>query len=296
MIRRLLIVAPILALVAYGVSGLQIVAPGEVGVVRRLGRVQPTSWSPGLHLGWPRGLDRVTRVRVDEVRRLTVGLDDADAASGTGEYLTGDLNLIRAQAIVQYRVADPAAFVTRAEAVEPILTRMAEASLARALASQTIDFTLKDGRTAAATSARAFLEQEARSARLGIAVLGVSLTDARPPAEVAADFAAAQSARSEHDRRVNEARSYAVTSRTKADAEATRQLEAAHARADRAIALARSKAGRFLTLLAETEKARALTVRRIYLDALRELLPRVRRKLVLGADEVLDLSILEGGK
>ena len=50
-----------------------------------------------------------------------------------------------------------------------------------------------------------------------MAILGVSLTDARPPAEVAPDFAAAQSARSEHDRRINEARTYAATTVTEAD-------------------------------------------------------------------------------
>ena len=290
MIRRLAILTPAVLLLAYLASGLFIVAPGEVGVVRRFGRVQTPPRSPGLHLGWPRGLDKVSRVRLDEVRKLTIGLDESDV--GSGEYLTGDLNLIRAQAIVQYRVADPAAFLTRADAVEPILRRMAEASLARALSAQTIDATLKDGRTAVARNTETFLEDEARAAALGVAILSVSLTDARPPSEVAADFAAAQSARSKHDRRVNEAKSYAVTSRTKADADASRTREQAHARADRAIALARSKTGRFLALLAETDKARALTVRRIYLDALREVLPRVRRKLVLGSDEPLDLSIL----
>ncbi len=295
MIRRLALLTPCILLLAYLASGLYVVAPGEVGVVRRFGRVQQPPRPPGLHLGWPRGLDRVTRVRTDEVRKLTVGLADAagsDSDMGSGEYLTGDLNLIRAQAIVQYRVADPAAYVTKAEQVEPILRRIAEASLARALASQNIDMTLKDGRAAAALGAGAFLEEEAKNAGLGVAVLGVSLTDARPPSEVAADFAAAQSARSVYDRRVNEAKSYALTSRTKADADAARTLEQSHARADRTLALARSKAGRFLALLAETDKARALTIRRIYLDTHREILPRVRRKLILGSDEPVDLSIL----
>jgi modulator of FtsH protease HflK len=290
MIRRLAILTLIVLSIAYLASGLYVVAPGEVGVVRRFGRILTPPRTPGLHLGWPRGLERVSRVRVDEVRRLTIGLDESDV--GSGEYLTGDLNLIRAQAIVQYRIADPVAFVTRAEEVEPILRRMAEASLARALSGQNIDMTLKDGRAAISVSAAAFLEDEARKTGLEITVLGVNLTDARPPSEVAADFAAAQSARSEHDRRVNEAMSYAVTSKTKADAEASRRLNQSHARADRTVSIARSKAGRFLALLAELDKARALTVRRIYLDTLREILPRVRRKLVLGSDEPLDLSIL----
>ena len=54
----------------------------------------------------------------------------------------------------------------------------------------------------------------------------------------------------------------------------------------------RGRAGRFLALLAEADRSRALTVRRLYHDALRDLWPRVRRKLVLANDEPIDLSIL----
>src|SRR5437764_908322 len=71
------------------------------------------------------------------------------------------------------------------------------------------------------------------------------------------------------------------------------RTEQARAQADRAVAPARSSAGRFLALLAEADRARGLTVRLLYLDALRELLPRVRRKLVLTPEEPVDLSILK---
>src|SRR5262249_57024473 len=89
---------------AYLASGWVAVAPGEAAVVRRLGRVLPSPWGPGLHLGWPLGGDRVGRVRTEEVRRLTVGLAGAPGAGsepGAGEFLTGDLNLLRSEATVQ---------------------------------------------------------------------------------------------------------------------------------------------------------------------------------------------------
>jgi membrane protease subunit HflK len=280
-------------------TGWTVVAPGEAVVVRRLGRVLPRPWGPGVHFGGPVGIDRVTRVRTDEVRRLTVGLAGTPGARdepGAGEFLTGDLNLLRAEATVQYRVADPVKFTLCAEGVEPLLRRLAEASLSRALARQGVDATLREGRAAAAREAEAALALGAGRYGLGVSVLGFSLTDARPPSEVAADFAAAQSARSDHDRRVNEANTYAASTVTQARALAGARLEQARARADRSLALARSRAGRFVALLAEADKSRALTVRRLYLDTLRELLPRVRRKLVLTPDEPLDLSILGSGR
>jgi membrane protease subunit HflK len=240
-------------------------------------------------------------VRTGEVRRLTIGLTGTPGAldePGLGEFLTGDLNLLRAQATVQFRfrVDDPVAFVRRAEPVEPLLARLAESSLSRALARQGIDTTLRDGRAIAALAASDDLTRAAGQYGLGISVLSVSLTDARPPAEVAPDFAKAQSARSEHDRRVNDAKTKSATTVTQAKARAQARIEQARARADRTIALAKSRAGRFLAILAEADKARGLTVRRLYLEAVRDLLPRVRRKIVLGPEEPLDLSILGAGQ
>jgi membrane protease subunit HflK len=275
-------------------TGWVVVRPGEVVVVRRFGRVLPRVWTPGPHLALPLGLDRPTRVRLDEVRLLPVGLVEVAGPGdepGAGEYLTGDLNLIRARGIVQYRVADPAAFVLHAAEVEPLLARLAESSLSRALARRPIDSALRGGRAEVARDVEDDLTRASTQYRLGVAILGVSLTDTRPPGEVAPDFAAAQAAQSERDRRINEARTYATTTLPQAQAAALAATEAARARADRAVALASSRAGRFLALLAEADRSRPLTVRRLYQDALRELLPRIHRKIVLTPDEPIDLSL-----
>lgn len=282
------------AAAAYLATGWVVVAPGEVAVVRRLGRVLPQVWEPGPHLGWPRGVDRVTRVRLDEVRRVAIGLADVagpDDEPGAGEYLTGDLNLLRARGIVQYRVADPSAFVLRAAAVEPLLARLAEASLTRALARRGIDPALRGGRAEIARDVEDDLARGVAPRLLGVAILEVSLTDSRPPVEVASDFSAAQAAQSEHDRRLNEARTYRAASTPRAEAAALARIDQARARADRAVVLAKSRSGRFLALLEQAQHARALTVTRIYRDTLRELLPRVKRKVVT-PEQPIDLSIL----
>src|SRR3954451_20723009 len=138
--------AAAIAALAYLATGWTVVAPGEVVVVRRLGRVLPAAWAPGPHLGWPWGFDRTNRVRLDAVRRLPIGQVDVpgpDDDPGAGEYLTGDLNLLRARGIVQYRVADPVAFAPRSPDVEPLLTRLAEAALTRALGRRGIDSALR---------------------------------------------------------------------------------------------------------------------------------------------------------
>src|SRR5439155_9334449 len=122
-----------------------------------------------------------------------------------------------------------------------------------------------------ARDAAADLAGAAARLRLGVAVLGLSLTDARPPAEVQPDFAIAQSAQSAHDRRLREARTYEARALATAAAAAQALRERAGARANRALSLARGRADRFLALLAEADRSRPLTVRRLYLDALRDL-------------------------
>lgn len=294
--RAIIGVAALLGLVAYLATGFEAVGPGEAVVVRRLGRLLPRPWTPGLRWGWPLGLERRDRVRTDEVRRLEVGLagiPGRDDDPGAGEFLTGDKNLVRLRAVVQYRVADPVAFVLNADQAQGLLARLAEASLCRALSARGIDDVLHDGRAALARDAGAALAEAAGRHGLGVAVLGVSLTDARPPAEVQPAFDDAQAARSERDRRRNDARAYAEAARPAVLAEAQARADAARAVAARETLMARAEADRFLALLDEARRDRTLTIRRIYRDALRDLLPRVRRKLVLAPGEDLDLSLFE---
>jgi modulator of FtsH protease HflK len=281
-------------------SGLRTVATGEVVVVRRLGRVLPEPWRSGAHWAWPLGIDRLSRLRLDEVRRLEFGRIEAAGpmdAPGSGEYLTGDLNIVRARGVVQYRVSDPSAFVLRSDDVDRLLVRATEATLARALAARGIDAPLRSGRPEVARDVQEALARSVESLDLGITILGVNLTDARPPVEVEPAFAEAQSALSERDRRINEAKGLAGTLLPAATASAQSLTEAARASSSRSRAMAGGQAQRFLSLLAEADRSgsRALTVRRLYRDALRDLLPKVRRKVLMTPDEPVDLGLFGSG-
>jgi len=147
----LLVFGSATALVA--ATGWCMVAPGEVMLVRRLGRLVEPPWGPGLHWRYPLGIDRADRVRSDAVRQLTIGLAGtagSDLEPSAGEVMTGDLNLLRIQATVQYRVVRPADFLLRALEVEPLLTMAAEASVSRALAARGVDAVLRSDRHAIA--------------------------------------------------------------------------------------------------------------------------------------------------
>lgn len=276
-------------------SGWCVVAPGEVVVVRRFGRVVEPPWGPGLHWHWPPGIDRLDRIPTDAVRRLTVGQAgpaSVDREASAGEFLTGDLNLLRVEATLQYRVSDAVARAILGEGSEDLLARAAEAGLSRALARRGVDATLRSDRGRIAQEVRDELQSVADSNRLGIRILGVSLTDARPPSEVAADFAEAQAAESRREGRIQVARSYESVQVATAAARGEAVRESARAEANRLLLAARADADRFLALLAEARKSPDLTRRRIYIESVQAMLEGVRRKLILPPGQSLDLTVL----
>jgi membrane protease subunit HflK len=283
------------AVSAVASSGWHVVRPGEQIVVRRFGGLVRPVWGPGSHWGFPLGIDRVDRVRTDLVRRLHIGTPEAldgNADSSRGEFLTGDLNLVRIQAIVQYRVDAPADFVVRGDDVESVLERLGEASLTSSLARRSIDAVLRAERQVVASEVERALADAVRRHRLGIAILGVNLTEARPPPEVAAEFMAAVAAASHRERRVQEATTYADTTATAARAAAQAVVDGAHSAAHRESVLSTAEAHRFVALVSEARRARPLTIQRIYVDSMKSLLGHVRRKVVMPPGDVVDLTVL----
>jgi len=293
-VGAMIVAAAVAAAVLTAATGWCMVGPGEVAVVRRLGRLL-VPWGAGLHWRFPLGIDQIDRVRADAVRQVTIGLAGpaaSDLEPSAGEVMTGDLNLLRYQATVQYRVARPVDYVLRTSLAEPLLATSAEASVCRALAVRSVDAVLRFDRQAIARAVERDLQIASDRYQLGVSILGVSLTDARPPNEVEADFAAAQSAESERDRRVNDAKSYDETTATAARAAAGAKLNTAHAAAQRTVVLANAEAHRFNVLLADAERSRSLTVRRLYIETMQSLLDGVKRKLVLPEGGDVDLTVL----
>jgi len=284
----------LLGLLGWIGSGVRIVAPGEQVVIRRFGRLLEPALAPGLHFGFPAGIDRQDRLRTDEVRQLEVGreLPGSSPEPAAEEFLTSDLNLARIRAIVQYRVTHLPGFLLAAEHAERVLARLAEAALTDSLARRGIDEVLRSGRIRVAAEVESRLRQAVGRYGLGVSILAVNLIDARPPAEVASEFASVQSAESHRAQRTHDAlRQREVTIRS---AQAQAQAERQRAAADnlRLLSTSKAQADRFLAILAEARGARGLTAQRLYLDTVRGLLQGVRRKIVVPPGEAVDLTVL----
>src|SRR4051794_32495374 len=97
---------PLVALVAYLLTGVAQIRPEERAVVRRFGRAVARP-GPGLWVGLPYGIDRLDRVPIASVRRVAVGYrPDAVEDTPAGQFLTGDQNLVNVQVAIDYAVGD----------------------------------------------------------------------------------------------------------------------------------------------------------------------------------------------
>lgn len=290
--------ALVLGLFVYLTTGLAVIQQDEEGVERRFGAVQPNPLPPGLHWALPWGLGRIDRVKTGQTRSVSVGAQSLQSAPltrspnpETDDFLTGDLNLATAQAIVQYRVTDPALFLFSAISADRALMLAAESALTRALAERGIDDVLTVGRAEIADRVRSMVQGEADSEKLGVSILAVRLGRVAPPVPVAPAFADAARARSDKRQLVTSAEEYRDRTRSESRGQAQEILDQAQAQHDQSLASARGEADRFSKVLAAASADLPATRQRLYLEMLIELLPRFQRKVVVAPGQDLDVSL-----
>ena len=124
------------------------------------------------------------------------------------------------------------------------------------------------------------LQQILDSYDAGIQILEVRLQEVSPPQEVVDAFQDVNRARQDRETAVNQAQGYELDIIPRARGEVQRITQAAEAFKRERIAKAEGEAGRFLSILREFEKAKDVTRQRIYLEAMEEILPSIRKFVV----------------
>ncbi len=297
---RWMLALAIVALAAYLATGIYTVAENEVGVVRRFGRFDPPLREPGLHFGLPWGLDRVDRIKPREVKRLTVGMRGAadrllgmPATSPLALFLTGDQNLVVVQAVVQYSVSDPVAYLFATSQPEKVLASLTVSVLSEVLATRQIDYVLTTGKAEIAAAALALLQRRVARQGLGIAVRDIALPVVEAPAEVKDAFDDVNAARAEAETMVVQARRYADQQRLTARAQANALRQRARAEAAELRNRALAEADRFRKLLYEYRQQPSLVTARLFFDTLGRALANVRRTIVVDdRHKPVDIGVL----
>lgn len=286
-------------------SSFYTIAPGEQGVVLRFGKYTKTT-SPGLNFKLPL-MDEVIKVDVENVRKEEFGFRTKVPGQRTefektgygaeSLMLTSDRNVIDLEWIIQYKVQDPIFFAFKVKDVKQAVRDISEVALRRIVGNMTFDYVLSNREMLAANTQREVQEALDRY-QAGVKIVTVQFQDVNPPEHVKPSFNEVNEADQDMKRLVNEAEEAYNREVPKARGDAKKMLEEAHGYAVERVNLAKGEAARFLAILKEYKGGQEVTRRRMYLETMQEVLPKVTEIYVVDGDKggVLPFLDVRGGR
>ena len=256
-------------------TGIYKVQPDEVGIVTRFGRYVATR-SPGLNYHLPYPVEQVMLPKATQVNQLAIG-----ALSGTAaQMLTGDENIVEANAAVFWRVKDPLKFLFNVVDAEATVRVAADGAVRTVIGRNPIQAALSDKRQAIADEALALLQRQLDAYDAGIQITQVQLQRVDPPLAVIDAFNDVQRARADQERARNEAEAYRNDILPRARGEAEHVRQEAQAFKEQTVNLAQGDAGQFDAIDASYREVPEITARRLYLEAMEEVLKAANKVVV----------------
>jgi len=278
-------------------GGTYVVPTEEQAVLTTFGAVANDRVTPGVGWHWPWPVGRVHKLRVRELKRAFIGGEVADEANALpadpvlSQFLTGDQNILNLRAVVQYSIAEPASFLFRSDDPDTAVASAVEAALERQVSSRGVDEVLTTEKIAIQEAVRREAQEVVDRYELGVLLSTVNIRSVAPPPEAADAFRDVAAARADAARIVNEAEGYANDILPRARGEAQQMLLASQGYRERKIQEAEGDAARFEKLAAEYGRNPDVTRSRLFLEAMEEVLPRLRKTIVDESGN-LDLTLI----
>jgi membrane protease subunit HflK len=281
------------------------VAVDEVGVIQRFGRYVRTT-QPGLNFKLPAGIEKVTKVKVRRVYKEDFGFQSTRPSDGFRSsraensnvvlMLTGDLNVALVPWIVQYRIRDPYNYLFRVRDVRRLLTDMSESTMRLVVGDRSINEVISK-REEIADEAKVTLQKELDKAETGIDIVTIEMKRTNVPVPVQPSFNEVNQAVQEKEKLIYQAKEDYNKAIPAARGEAERVLKSAEGYALNRVNRAKGDAARFKDLYEEFAKSKDVTKRRLYLEAMREVIPNIGHTFIIDSDQKNLLPLLNiGGK
>ncbi len=279
----------ILLVVIVILSGFYVVQAENVGVILRFGKYTKTT-EPGLHIKIP-VIDKVYQVAVERQLKEEFGFRTLKAGvtsqysrgnfSSESVMLTGDLNVVVVEWIIQYRVEDPYKYLFRVRNSRQTLRDMSEASMRKVVGDRTFNEVLTVGRQEISLTVETNLQVLCEQYETGIRIKQVVLQNVNPPDAVKASFNEVNQAQQDKEKLINQARSEYNKIIPKAKGEALQTIQKAQGYASERVNGSKGDVARFVAVLKEYEKAPEITRQRIYLETMGKVLPVMKKKFII---------------
>lgn len=298
------IIILILFILYMGSSMVYTIGVDEVGIIQRFGKYIRTS-QPGLNFKLPAVIEKVTKVKVRRVYKKEFGfrslrVDDKQRFSSESEsdsvalMLTGDLNVALVPWIVHYRINDPYNYLFKIREVETLLSDMSEAAMRLIIGDRSINEVISK-RGEIAEEAKAVLQAELDKSEAGLSIVTIEMEKTNVPEPVQQSFNQVNQAVQEKEKLIYQAREAYNKALPEAMGEAERTIRVAEGYALDRVNRAKGDAARFVALYQEYAKAKDITKKRMYLEMLKDIIPKLGNKYIIDANQknVLPLLNLE---
>jgi membrane protease subunit HflK len=262
-------------------SGFFIVQEGQQAVVTTFGKYSHTA-DAGFQWRFPYPIQAHESVSVTQLRSVEVGRSTVVQATGLRDssMLTQDENIVDIRFTVQYRLSDARAYLFENRNSDEAVVQAAESAVREIVGKSKVDSVLYEQRDAIAAELVKSVQNQLDRLKAGIVIANVNVQNVQVPDSVQAAFNDAFKAGADRDRFKNEGQAYASDVIPKARGTASRLAEEAEGYRSRVVAQAEGDAQRFRSVLAEYQKAPAVTRDRMYLDTMQQIYGNVTKVLV----------------
>jgi membrane protease subunit HflK len=297
-----LIVIVIVLAIILGYTTFYTIAPGHKGVILRFGRYSGMVL-PGLHFKIPFGIDTVFKVHTEQVDTETFGFKSISsgiqskyeknaATERESLMLTGDLNVIDVEWIIQFRREDPRKYLFNVQ--DPIMTirDISESVNRRIVGNRSFDYVLQN-REEVNRMAQEELQKILDEYETGIRIVNVRLQNVVPPDPVKGAFNEVNEAQQEKEKLINEAQETYNREVPKAKGEAERTINGARGFALERVNHAKGDVARFSAVLKEYQNTKEVTKQRLYLEAFQTILPNAKQIYIIDSEQKGLLPLLQ---
>jgi membrane protease subunit HflK len=270
-----------LVVLVWAGSGLFIVQEGHQAVVTTFGKYSSTV-SAGMQYRLPYPFQAHETVPVTQLRSVEVGRNTVSQTTGLRDsaMLTQDENIVDIRFIVQYVLKDARAFLFENRDTDAAVVQASESAVREIVGRSKVDSVLYERRDAIAADLVRSIQTQLDKLNAGVTIRNVNLQSVQVPEQVQAAFDDVVKAGADRDRFKNEGQAYASDVIPKAQGTAARLRAEAEGYRSRIVATAEGDAERFSSVLAEYQKAPAVTRDRLYIDTMREVYGNVSKVMV----------------
>lgn len=280
------------------------VEPNEVGVVRRFGKFARIT-NPGLNLKLPFRIEKVNKVKVEYIfkeefgfRTATPGVKTTYSQRGYDDeslMLTGDLNVLDVEWIVQFKVNDPVKFLFNVRDQRKTLRDVSESVIRKILGDYSFNEVLTEKRLEVNNLAQTKMQEILDAYQSGLQIVTVKLQDVNPPSPVQPAFNEVNQAKQEREKMINEAWQVYNQKIPKARGQALQVVKEAEGYAQETVNRALGDAERFTLVFSAYKNAKEVTRKRIYLDKLKDIIKQSGKVYIVDPEEkgILPLLRLE---